>query len=158
VVLIHLLAKTEQDEPFLYELYCNIRADEFRSWPIPEDQKSLLMQMQYDMQRQQYDQPYSYRKYDVIWHEEQRIGRFIVDRQDNGWRIVDISIMPMMQNHGFGSRLITELQQEAKLQRKEIALSVLLTNPAARLYERLGFKECRRDEVYMGMVYNPLEN
>lgn len=155
MVLIHLLTKTDQDEPFLLQLYCNIRADEFSSWPMPEEQKSFLMQMQYNMQKQQYDQQLSYRRYDVIWHDEQRIGRFIVDRQEDGWRIIDISILPSMQNQGIGSRLITDLQNEAKLQNKKVALSVLLTNPAKSLYERLGFKEYRRDEVYMGMEYTP---
>jgi len=139
----------------LLQLYCNIRADEFSSWPMPEEQKSFLMQMQYNMQKQQYDQQLSYRRYDVIWHDEQRIGRFIVDRQEDGWRIIDISILPSMQNQGIGSRLITDLQNEAKLQNKKVALSVLLTNPAKSLYERLGFKEYRRDEVYMGMEYTP---
>lgn len=139
----------------MLQLYCNIRADEFSSWPMPEEQKSFLMQMQYNMQKQQYDQQLSYRRYDVIWHDEQRIGRFIVDRQEDGWRIIDISILPSMQNQGIGSRLITDLQNEAKLQNKKVALSVLLTNPAKSLYERLGFKEYRRDEVYMGMEYTP---
>lgn len=139
----------------MLQLYCIIRADEVSSWPMSQEQKEFLLQMQYNMQRQQYDQNFSYRKYDVIWHEEQRIGRFIVDRQEDGWRIVDISILPSMQNQGFGSNLIIELQNEAKLQHKTISLSVLLTNPAARLYERLGFSEYRRDEVYMGMIYNP---
>lgn len=149
---IHLVQKNEHDEPFLFSLYCSVRADELSQWPMAEEQKLAFLHMQYTMQKQQYDVHYSNSDYYIIYHDEQQIGRLIVDRGAEAWRIVDISLLSSHQNLGFGSQLIQELLLEAKQHNKAVSLSVLRTNPAARLYERLGFRKQAEDEVYMTML------
>lgn len=150
---IHLVQKCEQDEPFLLGLYCAIRAVEVSNWAMTDEQKAAFLQMQYAMQAKQYSSHFSESDYYIVWQDSQRIGRFIVDRSSEVWRIVDISLLPLYQNQGIGSMLIRELQADAVQLGKSIRLSVLQTNSAARLYARLGFVKQDEDEVYMTMLY-----
>ena len=50
-----------------------------------------------------------------------------------------IYILPHHQNKGYGTDLIRDVISEAELQGKTVKLQVLKTNPARKLYDRLGF-------------------
>jgi ribosomal protein S18 acetylase RimI-like enzyme len=51
-----------------------------------------------------------------------------------------IAVAPECIGSGIGTRLLTALLDAARKQHRSIALSVRASNPAKRLYERLGFK------------------
>lgn len=68
------------------------------------------------------------------------IGQLCVARGDEELRLVDISLVPEERSRGIGAQLIRTLQAEASRRGVPVRLSVLLGNPAERLYSRLRFR------------------
>jgi ribosomal protein S18 acetylase RimI-like enzyme len=63
---------------------------------------------------------------------------------ERGWsELTDIAVRKEMQGKGYGTALIEYIK---RVERKPIRLSVNTTNPAKKLYEKLGFKVIQ--EVY----------
>lgn len=67
--------------------------------------------------------------------------------QDPGYGFVDenipelsIALFPGFRGNGIGTALLTGIFDHAKTLYPAVSLSVVATNPALRLYERLGFK------------------
>lgn len=54
--------------------------------------------------------------------------------------------MPEAQGRGIGAALVRGLQAEARVAGMPLKLKVLKTNPALRLYQRLGFAIVGEDE------------
>lgn len=82
------------------------------------------------------------------------IGRMIVAREDQELRLVDIALLAEHRNSGIGTRLIQELIAEAAKVGKPLRLQVLKSNPAARLYSRLGFLRMGDDDLYLQGDYD----
>ncbi|WP_233787963.1 GNAT family N-acetyltransferase [Dulcicalothrix desertica] len=53
---------------------------------------------------------------------------------------LSIAVLPEYRNQGIGTQLITHLLNNTKNVYSAISLSVSLSNPALRLYQRLGFE------------------
>ena len=75
----------------------------------------------------------------IILMGEQPIGLLKVVRQSLDWELVQLQIVPAFQGRGLGTLIVQELIAEAQRAGATLRLSVLKTNPARRLYERLGF-------------------
>ena len=81
-------------------------------------------------------------------------------RDDHGHGFVDeatpemgVAIEKEHRGRGFGTRLLERLHTELRQAGLgAVSLSVELSNPAVRLYERLGYREVDRDENSMRMV------
>jgi len=67
---------------------------------------------------------------------------------------MDIALLPAHRNIGIGTKLIRELQEEARGAGKTLSIHVEQFNPALRLYERLGFKKVREFGLYYLMEWN----
>ena len=148
---IRLLVKSEQDEPFLLQLYELNRQQEVSLWGWSEEQIKPFMTMQYHMQQHYYAQQYAHSEYFIIMDRETPIGKFQFDKAGSDWTIVDIAILPEYHNRGIGTWMIKQFLFEASQQNKAVQLSVLNTNPARSLYERLGFQVFDSGEVYTRM-------
>ncbi len=70
-------------------------------------------------------------------------------------RLVDIAILPEWRNRGVGTAFLRELIAESEYTGRPLKLQVAKGNPAARLYERLGFSKVSEDQVYIQMEQNP---
>ncbi|AOT08310.1 GNAT family N-acetyltransferase [Pseudoalteromonas luteoviolacea] len=55
------------------------------------------------------------------------------------WYIYQVQIHPDFQGNGIGGRLIQDMCNMAAKEGSEVGLSVLKSNPAKALYDRLGF-------------------
>ena len=80
------------------------------------------------------------------WDEAQVIevdgrpaGLWKLWRRQDAWWILQVQLMPDHQGRGIGAALIRGLQAQARAAGMPLRLKVLRTNPARRLYERLGF-------------------
>jgi ribosomal protein S18 acetylase RimI-like enzyme len=52
-------------------------------------------------------------------------------------------------------KVLNQLQSEAKASDRLIKLSVIATNPALSLYERLGFEIVEQGDIYCSMEWKP---
>jgi ribosomal protein S18 acetylase RimI-like enzyme/sugar lactone lactonase YvrE len=76
-------------------------------------------------------------------------------RHANAFRTLDLAVLPEYRNRGIGTWALRQLQQLAELEDVAIHLRVFHTNPALRLYERLGFHTVSHDEVSFEMQWLP---
>ena len=68
------------------------------------------------------------------------------------------SLLPEARGRGIGARLIRRLMEECAAAGRRLTLQVLVTNPAKRLYQRLGFHRTGGDPMYDQMEWNSQGN
>jgi ribosomal protein S18 acetylase RimI-like enzyme len=64
-------------------------------------------------------------------------------------------VAPAHQGRGIGTMIVRGLIEEAACDRRAVTLGVVKTNPALRLYQRLGFRTTHEDERKFYMRRDP---
>ena len=151
--LITLRAATDADWDFLRAVFAGTRSDELAAlaWDLKMGQ--AFIEMQFRVQAQNYKATYPSAQNNIILSDGAPVGRMLVDRTEQAIKLVDIAILRDHCGAGIGSKLIQSLLDEAARDGKEVQLSVFKTNPAARLYQRLGFSTVADDGVYFEMSW-----
>lgn len=126
------------DEDFLYELFCQTLGDDLTA--LDAAQRDAILTMQFKAQLQTYSAQFPRADHQIIMLDDRVIGRVLVERAEAEHRGVDIALLPEYRSGGIGTMLIQELLDEAASAGKPFRISVVRTNPALHLYERLGFK------------------
>ena len=109
--------------------------------------------MQFRIQQQSYAVSYPAAENSVILLAEKPIGRMLVERSPREILLVDIALLPDYRQQGIGSALVQSLLDEAAAAEKSVGLSVYQSNPAMRLYQRLGFSKVGEEGLYMQMQW-----
>jgi ribosomal protein S18 acetylase RimI-like enzyme len=130
---------TADDREFLLTLYGSTRAD-LALLPLADDQRDGLVRMQFHAQDVHFRQSNPRADFDVVELDGRPVGRLYVDRCGDDIRIIDISLLPEVRGRGMGSALIRAVQDEARATGRTVSLHVAIGNPAALLYDRLGFR------------------
>jgi ribosomal protein S18 acetylase RimI-like enzyme len=136
------------DEPLLLRLHRGARAAELAHLPLSGAQLEAFLKMQYEAQRRAYAAQHPQAAHSIILLDDQPVGRLMVDRAGEAFTLVDITLLPEFRGQGIGGALIQELLGEAASNGKPVALYVYHSNPARRLYERLGFTTIEESETY----------
>ena len=145
---------TDADENFLAEVYYSTRVDEFAPLGWDEAQLRPFLVMQYNVQKQGYRHQFPDAENLIICLEQEKIGRLIVNQSTSELRLVDISLLPQFRNLGVGTKIITDLLNEAEEKNLPVSLTVAQNNPLAFcLYQKLGFQIVGKDEVYISMEW-----
>jgi ribosomal protein S18 acetylase RimI-like enzyme len=82
---------------------------------------------------------YRYECAEIILFNNNPFGLLKVARDGLDWELIQIQLSPSLQGQGLGAQIIEEIISEAKQMGASLRLSVLTSNPARHLYERLGF-------------------
>lgn len=82
----------------------------------------------------------------VVEIDGRPVGLWKLWRQPEAWWILQVQLMPEVQGRGIGTALVRGLQAEARAAGMPLKLKVLRSNPALRLYRRLGFVIVGEDE------------
>lgn len=127
------------DEAFLFRLYCDTRAKEMADWGWNDSQQQAFLSMQFRARNLAYS-TYPNIKHSIILNSDQPIGRLLVSRKDDELRLVDIALLGEACGQGIGAKLISDLFELAVRESKPVRLHVEKSNPAFRLYQRLGFQ------------------
>lgn len=144
-----------EDREFLFRLYASTREHELSAFGWPPAQQEAFLRMQFNAQQQWYSATYSTAENQIIEQASEPIGRIIVQREPGIWRLVDISLLSEHRGRGIGGELIRALIKECGLSSAVLRLQVLNTNPAQRLYSRLGFIKTGEDQIYTQMELRP---
>lgn len=137
--------ETEQDSAFLQQLYAQTRATEMAYFPWTDEQKNAFLTMQFDLQRRHYRENYPNTQFAIILLDNNPVGRWYLQCRTDNFHLIDISLLADYRNQGIGRYLLKTLIAKAQTKQKNIRLHVETTNPALRLYQRLGFsvvEEC----------------
>ena len=153
---IHRRPATPDDEPFLFDLFCAVRAHEFALLPLPEPLKQQLIRTQYTAQKEGYGAEYPDSSFEIVFNGERKVGRIWISRREDSFHLVDIAILPKAQNAGIGTTLVRELQREAELAQKPVRLSVFRFNQGSvRFHEKLGFTVTHEDAIQFYYEWKP---
>jgi GNAT superfamily N-acetyltransferase len=95
----------------------------------------------------------------------QQVRIITLDGADIGWVqsmiegdalfLGQLFVTPAHQGRGIGTTIVHRLIEEAACDRRAVTLGVVKTNPALRLYRRLGFRTTHEDELKFYMRRDP---
>ena len=139
---------THQDEPFLFALYSEIRANELDIVPWDEAQKNAFLQQQFQLQHHHYTTNYKNACFQIIKLDEIPIGRLYVAELMDEIRIIDITILSEFRGKNIGTGLIEEILHDANNKNKVVQIYLETNNQSANLFARLGFVPITNDGVY----------
>jgi NAD(P)-dependent dehydrogenase (short-subunit alcohol dehydrogenase family)/ribosomal protein S18 acetylase RimI-like enzyme len=100
---------------------------------------------------------YRFESAQIIERDGAAIGTLKLAKDGRDWHLVQIQITPALQSQGIGKRLIERVIADARAARARLRLNVLHSNPALRLYERLGFRVASRGPHDFEMQLVPSE-
>jgi ribosomal protein S18 acetylase RimI-like enzyme len=153
--ICHLRPAGIADEAFLLELYAQTRAEELAQAGLDPLQREVFVQMQFRARQTGYQAAYPLAADEIICSATGvPVGRVLVDRKQDGMRLIDIEIMMERRRQGFGTQVIRELQNECAARDWQMRLQVLKGSPAERLYRRLGFRETGEDSLRRQMIWD----
>ncbi|MUK31888.1 GNAT family N-acetyltransferase [Aliivibrio fischeri] len=98
---------------------------------------------------------YQFEDAKIIELDNKAIGLFKVTylSESNQLYIAQIQIEPEYQGLSVGSYLINQVINEAYKNKQSVSLNVLKSNPAQKLYSKLGFKKVGESETEFNMEY-----
>ena len=134
-------------------VFASTRSDELAVLAWNPALRQSFIDMQFSAQQQDFGASYPDAENSIILLAEQPIGRMLVDRTDAAIFLIDIAILNDYRNRRIGSSLICGLMDEAAGSQKSMRLSVYKSNPAVRLYERLGFSPIADNGLYFEMIW-----
>lgn len=141
------------DEEFLARVYASSRADELAVTGWSEEQKAAFCRKQFNAQSVYYAENYPGASFQVIDRDGEAVGRLYVARWEKEIRIVDITLLPEFRGSGIGTKLLRDLQEEARSAGKSLTIHVERFNRALTLYHRLGFEQVEDKGVYLLMEW-----
>lgn len=150
---IRFRPSTEDDVPFLRQLYATTREDELRMVDWTDEFKTSFLDSQFAAQKKHYEEYFGAAEFLVIEAEREPMGRLYVHRDEEEIHIIDIALMPQYRGHGLGTVLLQELLDEGKATGRKVTIYVEHFNPARHLYDRLGFRHIDTNGVYHFMEW-----
>ena len=142
---IALRAATEADREFLRSLHHAC----YRRWVEP------IWGWDEGDQDRRFDETFSIAGRWVVQLAGDPIGTLKTRRQDQWLVVDDIEVDPGHQGRGIGTRLLRGVLAEAERAHVPVRLRVLRTNPARRLYDRLGFVAEGETATHVLMLHKP---
>jgi GNAT superfamily N-acetyltransferase len=152
--MVSLRPTTPEDVSFLATVYASTRWDELAPTGWTDEEKTVFCRRQFDAQSTHYREHYPEAAFDIVEQDGRGIGRLYVARWDKEIRIVDISLLPEFRGTGIGTKLLRELQEEARSAGKSLTIHVERFNRALQLYQRLGFRQVEDKGVYLLMRWD----
>lgn len=127
------------DEVFLEQLFYQCLPPELAPLGLPAAALQQMLALQYRGRNMTYSARYPEADDRVLWVDGARAGRLTLQRSAHVLRVVDLAVAPEFRGRGVATRALQNVLAEAAASEREVQLEVRATNPAARLYQRLGF-------------------
>lgn len=145
---LRLRPEAAQDADFVIALYTDVRWEELRPVEWPETAKRDFLAQQSRLQSAHYREHYPGAELLLILRDEVPIGRIYLRAGASEVRLMDIALLSTECGRGIGGTLVRALQTQVRQQGQQLTLHVEPTNPAQRLYQRLGFRLIENRGVY----------
>lgn len=154
--IVHVGASTvtfrpdgENDVELRFNIYSSTRAEELAPVPWTAAQKEQFLRQQFRAQDLSYRTNYPGAEFWIIVVDGVDAGRLYLQRLEKEIRVIDIALLPSFRRHGIGSILLQQVLAEGEKSGRPVMICVEFFNPARKLYERLGFRQVGRTEVYL---------
>lgn len=151
---LSLRPATPADAEFQRDVYVAARWQEMAVTGWPEDVLTAFLHDQFRLQTLHYDRHYIDAACLIVEFRSAPAGRLILLDRPTDLRIVDIALLPAFRGQGLGGLLVGWVQDMIRDRPDgKVSLHVEPSNPARRLYQRLGFREAAIDGAYMLMEW-----
>jgi ribosomal protein S18 acetylase RimI-like enzyme len=127
---------TIADTEFELALYASTR-DDLR--PLGTEVFDGLVGMQFRAQKMSIRVEHPHAENSIVTVDDIAVGRVVVDRAMKPIEVVDIALLPAVRGNGVGTSILQTVIVDAERQGRPIRLHIEKSNPAVRLYQRLGF-------------------
>lgn len=131
--------EAEGDLPELEQLYITLRWPEFALLAMPDEGKRTLLGLQFQAQRSQYRARYPQVLFLIVRIGAAPVGRLYLGEAEGDIHVLDIALLAELRNRGLGRALLAAVIDQARAAGGGVRLHVDKSNPAQRLYQRLGF-------------------
>lgn len=152
--MIFLRPIPPEDVSFLAGVYASTRTEELVVTGWSDEDKAVFCRGQFDAQSAHYRENYPGASLQIIERDGVSIGRLYVAHWEREIRIMDIALLPEHRGSGIGTKLLRDLQEEARSAGKSLTIHVERFNPALRLYQQLGFQQIEDKGVYLLMEWD----
>ena len=153
--MIQLRPVEAKDAAFIEAVYRSTREAELNLTNWSEYQKSAFISMQSTAQLTDYKTKFPGARFQVIIYNKKDAGRFYTGENETEIRLLDITLLPQFRGKGIGKHLLQRLIQRSNKVQKKISLHVMASNPALKLYLRLGFVHIKNDGFHYYMEREP---
>lgn len=143
---------TAEDIDLLKRLYRASRDRDLAMMPWPKELKETFVTQQFEMRQKDYGVNYAEAEDQIILVDDEPVGRILIDRSKSVWILADIVLLGKTRGQGIGGDLIRRLIMDARDAHKDLELHVETHNPAAALYQRLGFKAIEQTPTHIRMM------
>jgi GNAT superfamily N-acetyltransferase len=150
---VRLRPASERDEAFLLAVYRSTREDDLAVLPGDDMAGDAFVAQQRDAQTRSYAARHPDAEHSIVLVHDRPAGRLVVDRTATGITLLDVALLPPFRGRGIGAELVTRLQAEAASMGLPVRLHVLVSSPARRLYERLGFRAVVPEGIHLLMEW-----
>lgn len=141
---IELRPATPADCAFLLELRAQTMGPHITAMGLPTRTEDYLERVNYRFDCAK-----------IIMVDNQTAGLFktcfLADK--NQWFLVQVQVHPDFQNRKIGHSLVSQLLVQAAHDQANVYLTVFKSNPAQRLYSRLGFEQVGETEHEYEMLW-----
>lgn len=144
-----------EDEFFLRDLYADLRAEELASTGWSPGQKRAFTDSQFDLQDRHFRMRFPEGDFLILQRGARPIGRLYLDRQPDGFLVIDIGLMASSRGRGLGREILQHLWGRARdAGAAKVWLHVRRDNPRAiALYARLGFQPVAQEGHHWRMEW-----
>lgn len=136
------------DFDFIEALYLSTRVEEIALSNWSPEQRRMFLTQQHRAQHRHYRTYYPSAEWLIVERYNAPIGRLCLDEWKDQIRIVDISLVTSSRGQGIGEALLRDTALCAAALGKGLSIHVEKTNPARRLYGRLGFNVVEDKGIY----------
>ena len=136
-------------------MYASTREDELALLPWDVREKETFLRMQFAARDRGHREAHPQASRDVVLVDGRPGGRLDVDRCHDPIEVIDVALLPPLRGRGIGTALLRAVLAEADGDGRSVQLHVGRTNPAQRLYRRLGFELAGDDGVYLRLIRGP---
>jgi GNAT superfamily N-acetyltransferase len=147
--------KSNDDLPFIEQLFRSTREDELAATGWPEEFKRQFIAQQQFAQNRHFELAYPNAEWLLVERAGAPIGRLYVEERAREIWLIDIALLPDIRGGGIGKALLGDLLEQARVAGKPVGLTVFKTNPARHLYARLGFAFVADEGPYDRMEWRP---
>jgi ribosomal protein S18 acetylase RimI-like enzyme len=137
---LELRAATDADEAFLRGVYAAARAEEVATFGWQPAAVHAFLTIQFDAQRRHLRAVHPDSVDAIVVVDGEPAGRLWTDHGPDAVTVIDLALLAHHRGAGTGGRLLRDVQADAAARGVPVHLSVLRTNRARHLYERLGFR------------------
>lgn len=146
---------TDDDLPFVAELYASTRHEELAASGWPQEMIASFLASQHQAQHHHYRLHFPDAQWLILEQAGKPVGRLYLRQVEAGLHIIDISLVPVIRNRGIGSAILRDILGHAHRRGEAVSIHVEKFNPARRLYARLGFEEIEDRGAHDLLVAKP---